>query len=127
MVKRHLLLGLFIILILSLTACNNDKYLKPDTPVNATILINQAISNNDVKGLNGIDALFTDGHAPTADEVDELRKGMTGGAELRTYGLIAYQNGEMYLVELAGLQDTYKGQSIAKVPEEMKKLFDRKK
>ncbi|WP_138420913.1 hypothetical protein [Aquibacillus sediminis] len=117
---------LHLLFVLLLVGCNNDKAMKPDTPTNAATLMEFHISS---QNYSAFQSLFYEGteenvSKSTFQQFNELS---TQGADLKTYELITFTNGEMLLVEFAPKskdEDKYKTVNVKEVPDSMKILFN---
>ncbi|WP_274365662.1 hypothetical protein [Paenibacillus thermotolerans] len=107
--------------VLAISACSNNN-LKADTPENTAWLLKQAIGNKDIEL---VDSYFTESRkgAISEEELGELSRLVTAGSETRNYGFIQFETGEMLLLDLVKVKDSYKIQDVIRVPEEMKNLF----
>ncbi len=125
MKKSTLLFSLIIISSLFLLSCTKDKSMKPNSPINASIMIKNYIDAENYEGFND---LFSDElkNSVSKEYFEKLKNISTSGSDHSLYNIITFENGEMLLVKLYQIEATgeYKVENVMKVPEEFKDLFD---
>jgi hypothetical protein len=126
--KRKMSIMLAFALMLSMLAsCSDSISVKQDTPDNALLSLSLTLGGDNYDNFN---ALFSDGRKNTVSEetLKEFSKATSAAFDNSLYGLVTYSNGEMFLVKLSvkKIDGEYKVEDVVKVPEEMKKLFQRK-
>lgn len=123
---KRVILFLALIMIISITGCNQKKIMVPDSPMNAAYLMKFHIDSQNYKAFQ---SLFYEGTEDTISKetfkhFDDLT---TSSSNWKNYELITFSNGEMLLVEFAPKQekeDEYKIVNVKEVPDEMKELFE---
>ncbi|MGN0028091.1 MAG: hypothetical protein ACI33I_13970 [Clostridium sp.] len=125
MKKSTLLFSLIIISSLFLLSCTKDKSMKPNSPINASIMLKNYIDAENYEGFND---LFSDDlkNSVSKEDFEKLKNISTSGSDHSLYNIITFENGEMLLVKLYQIEATseYKVENVMKVPEEFKALFD---
>lgn len=125
MTKRYLKLLILVVVMTALTACHSEKTMKPDTPDKAGILLKHALTSESSEML---DEILIEGKRGTLsnETLNEIKKKVTSGAELKTYEVLKFENGEMVLLSLSEDLSTgeYKIADMKVVPKEMKVLFE---
>ena len=125
--KSKLLLSLIVISSLFLISCTKDKAIKPDSPVNTSILIKNYIDSGNYEAFND---LFSEGleNSVTEEDFNKLKDISTPGSSHNLYEIIAFENGEMLLIKLYQIEATgeYKVEEGLKVPDEFKTIFNYK-
>lgn len=124
--KVHIkLLVIWLIAIVVMAGCNNNKTVKPDNPVDTAWLMKLAIDNGDYDRFN---SLFSDGRkgSVSKSEFEQLRDITTAGADYTNYELLTFGNGKMLLVRLSPANDDneIEIEDVIIVPDEMKELFN---
>lgn len=124
MKKSKLLFSLIIISSLFLLSCTKDKSIKPNSPVNTSIIIKNYI---DAGNYEAFKDLFSDGleNSISKEDFKKLKDISTAGSTHSLYNIITFENGEMLLVKLYQIEATseYKVESVIQIPEEFKTLF----
>src|SRR5690606_32310560 len=111
MKKRLLWLLLLSVTFIFVIGCN-QKVVQPDTPENALMLLKHAIDFNSYEQFQ---SYFTDTRKGvfTKDAFNALAEISTSSAELRNYGFLRFENGEVLLVDLVrDKEKMYKVQDI---------------
>ncbi|MDU5105099.1 hypothetical protein [Clostridium sp.] len=125
--KSKLLLSLIVISSLFLISCTKDKAIKPDSPVNTSILIKSYIDAGNYEDFKN---LFSEGleNSITEEDFNKLKDISTPGSSHNLYEIIAFENGEMLLIKLYQIEATgeYKVEEVLKVPDEFKTIFNYK-
>ena len=125
--KSKLLLSLIVISILFLISCTKDKAIKPDSPVNTSIIIKNYINSGNYEAFTD---LFSDElkNSVSKEEFEKLKNISTSGSDHSTYDIITFENGEMLLIKLSAVSvdGEYKVEKVIQVPEELKTLFNDK-
>ncbi|NMA49783.1 MAG: hypothetical protein GX947_08485 [Tissierellia bacterium] len=120
MKKKNIILIIFLICILLITACQKTN--------NTPLLASMSMKAN-MEHLNYEE--FRDAYAQgeeswiSEEQFVEVKSLLTSGSSHKTYELFKFDNGEMILVEFATTPQNgeYKVQGIEVVPDEMKELF----
>ena len=125
--KSKLLLSLIVISSLFLISCTKDKAIKPDSPVNTSILIKSYIDAGNYEDFKN---LFSEGleNSITEEDFNKLKDISTPGSSHNLYEIIAFENGEMLLIKLYQIEATgeYIVEEVLKVPDEFKTIFNYK-
>lgn len=106
------------------TSCSNQKIVRPDTPVNAGIVMESFLKAGNYEDFN---ELFTDGrkNSVSIKQFNELRKLTTAGTGYELYELHTFSNGKMILIRLTPdkINGEYKIEDVKEVPKEIKSLL----
>lgn len=124
MKKSRLLFSLIIANALFLVSCNKDEAIKPDSPINTSIIIKNCI---DAGNYEAFKDLFSDSleNLVSKEDFEKLKSISTSGSSNNLYDIITFENGEMLLIKLSAIavDGEYKIEKIIHIPEEFKSLF----
>ena len=122
---KKLILLVLIIATFSLISCSKDKNIKPDSPINTSIIIKNYIDDENYEAFN---ELFSDElkNSVSQEDFKKLKDISTAGSNHSLYNIITFQNGEMLLIKFSSIEPNgeYKVEEVMRVPEEFKSLFN---
>lgn len=125
MKKRILLLIIFTLIISLFVACESVPGTKADTQLNATLMLEIALSTKNYEKFN---ELFSEErkNVISKNKFNEYTNLMTEDSKYEFYNLIKYRNDEMFLVKFAPakIDGEYKIENVVRIPKEMRKLFE---
>lgn len=122
---KKLILLILIIATFSLISCSKDKNIKPDSPINTSIIIKNYIDAGNYEAFN---ELFSDElkNSVSQEYFKKLKDISTAGSDHGLYNIITFENGEMLLIKFSSIEPNgeYKVEEVMQVPEEFKSLFN---
>lgn len=124
--KRKILLLIISTLIISLfVACESDPGTKADTPLNTTMMVDEALHTNNYKEFNEL-FIQERKNVVSKNKFNEYTSLITQQSDVELYEVIKYRNDEMFLVNFAPakIDGEYKIENVVRIPKEMRKLFE---
>ena len=127
MKKSRFLFSLIIVSTLFLISCNKDMALKPDSPVNTSIIIKNYIDAGNYEAFKGMFSEDLENSISTED-FRKLKDISTAGSSHNLYDIITFENGEMLLIKFSSIEvnGEYRVEEVLQVPEDFKTLFNNK-